>query len=73
MNHRHRKYGKSKYGILLRTVKGIYDIFRVLILIQAKKMNFINSLSNYELLFLIIGFIGQGIFASRFIVQMVSF
>ena len=32
-------------------------------------MNFINSLSNYELLFLIIGFMGQGIFASRFIVQ----
>ena len=28
-----------------------------------------NSLSNIELIFLVIGFLGQGIFASRFIVQ----
>ena len=32
-------------------------------------INFINNLSSIELLFLIIGFIGQGLFASRFIVQ----
>tara|TARA_Y100000590_G_scaffold328379_1_gene372916 strand:- start:1357 stop:1656 length:300 start_codon:yes stop_codon:yes gene_type:complete len=31
--------------------------------------NYINSLSYYELFFLIIGFLGQGLFASRFIVQ----
>tara|TARA_Y100000590_G_scaffold348357_1_gene399324 strand:- start:180 stop:467 length:288 start_codon:yes stop_codon:yes gene_type:complete len=31
--------------------------------------NFISSLSPIELFFLIIGFIGQGLFASRFIVQ----
>ena len=31
--------------------------------------NFISSLSTYEIIFLIIGFIGQGLFASRFIVQ----
>tara|TARA_Y100000590_G_C15741235_1_gene1020335 strand:- start:4827 stop:5126 length:300 start_codon:yes stop_codon:yes gene_type:complete len=30
---------------------------------------FINSLTSYEIFFLIIGFIGQGLFASRFIVQ----
>ena len=32
-------------------------------------INYINELSNYELFFLIIGFVGQGLFASRFIVQ----
>ena len=32
-------------------------------------INFFNSLSNIEILFLIIGFLGQGIFASRFVVQ----
>ena len=32
-------------------------------------INFINNLSHLELLFLIIGFLGQGLFASRFIVQ----
>ena len=31
--------------------------------------NYINELSNLELFFLIIGFAGQGLFASRFIVQ----
>ena len=31
--------------------------------------NFINSLTFYEIIFLIIGFVGQGLFASRFIVQ----
>ena len=31
--------------------------------------NYINNLSNYEIFFLIIGFIGQGLFASRFIFQ----
>ena len=31
--------------------------------------NYLNSLSNVEILFLVIGFLGQGIFASRFIVQ----
>ena len=32
-------------------------------------INYFNALSNYELFFLIIGFAGQGLFASRFIVQ----
>ena len=32
-------------------------------------MNFIFNLSTTEILFLCIGFVGQGIFASRFIVQ----
>ena len=32
-------------------------------------INFFNSLSSIELLFLTIGFIGQGLFASRFVVQ----
>tara|TARA_B100001059_G_C17787433_1_gene557996 strand:- start:467 stop:763 length:297 start_codon:yes stop_codon:yes gene_type:complete len=31
--------------------------------------SYFSSLSNTELLFLIIGFLGQGLFASRFIVQ----
>ena len=34
-------------------------------------INFLLNLSNIELFFLIIGFSGQGIFASRFIVQWV--
>ena len=32
-------------------------------------MNFFNSLTGIEFFFLIIGFVGQGLFASRFIVQ----
>ena len=32
-------------------------------------LDFFSNLSNIELYFLIIGFVGQGIFASRFIVQ----
>ncbi len=32
-------------------------------------LNYFNNLTNIEILFLCIGFIGQGIFASRFIVQ----
>ena len=32
-------------------------------------IDYFNQLSNVELLFLIIGFTGQGLFASRFIVQ----
>ena len=32
-------------------------------------INYLNSLSSLEIVFLCIGFIGQGIFASRFIVQ----
>tara|TARA_Y100001970_G_C13916290_1_gene691150 strand:- start:121 stop:417 length:297 start_codon:yes stop_codon:yes gene_type:complete len=32
-------------------------------------INYFNSLSSTELIFLIIGFLGQGLFASRFIVQ----
>ena len=32
-------------------------------------INYLSSLSNFEILFLIIGFLGQGLFASRFIVQ----
>jgi len=32
-------------------------------------INYIINLSIYELIFLIIGFLGQGLFASRFIVQ----
>ena len=31
--------------------------------------NYLSNLSNFEIFFLIIGFIGQGLFASRFIVQ----
>ena len=31
--------------------------------------SYLNSLSNIELIFLVIGFLGQGIFASRFIIQ----
>ena len=31
--------------------------------------NFFNSLSNIEIIFLVIGFLGQGLFASRFVVQ----
>tara|TARA_Y100001936_G_C15699829_1_gene470362 strand:+ start:182 stop:469 length:288 start_codon:yes stop_codon:yes gene_type:complete len=32
-------------------------------------INYFNSLSNIEIFFLCIGFLGQGVFASRFIVQ----
>ena len=32
-------------------------------------VNYFNNLSNLEIFFLIIGFTGQGLFASRFIVQ----
>ena len=32
-------------------------------------INYINTLSNTEIIFLSIGFLGQGLFASRFIVQ----
>tara|TARA_X000000368_G_scaffold339005_1_gene277080 strand:- start:146 stop:451 length:306 start_codon:yes stop_codon:yes gene_type:complete len=32
-------------------------------------INYLNSLSSVEILFLIIGFLGQGLFASRFIFQ----
>ena len=32
-------------------------------------INYINDLSQIEIFFLIIGFLGQGLFASRFIVQ----
>ena len=32
-------------------------------------INFFNNLSNLELFFLVVGFAGQGLFASRFIVQ----
>ena len=32
-------------------------------------INYFNELSNLELIFLIIGFLGQGLFASRFIIQ----
>ncbi len=31
--------------------------------------NYINSLNSIEIFFLVIGFVGQGLFASRFIVQ----
>ena len=31
--------------------------------------NFLSSLTFYEVVFLIIGFVGQGLFASRFVVQ----
>ncbi|MDC0192542.1 lipid-A-disaccharide synthase N-terminal domain-containing protein [Alphaproteobacteria bacterium] len=31
--------------------------------------NYFNNLSNYEFFFLLIGFLGQGLFASRFIFQ----
>ena len=32
-------------------------------------ISFFNSLSTFEIIFLIIGFLGQGLFASRFIIQ----
>tara|TARA_B100000029_G_C17398569_1_gene896182 strand:- start:66 stop:362 length:297 start_codon:yes stop_codon:yes gene_type:complete len=32
-------------------------------------INFLQSLTVFEIIFLVIGFIGQGLFASRFIVQ----
>ena len=32
-------------------------------------INYLNELSNTEIIFLIIGFLGQGLFASRFIFQ----
>ena len=32
-------------------------------------INFLNNLTYLEILFLIIGFLGQGLFASRFIIQ----
>ena len=32
-------------------------------------LNYINNLNNIEVIFLIIGFVGQGLFASRFIFQ----
>ena len=32
-------------------------------------ISYINQLSNLEIFFLIVGFVGQGLFASRFIVQ----
>jgi len=32
-------------------------------------LNYFNNLSNTEILFLIIGFFGQGLFASRFVFQ----
>ncbi len=32
-------------------------------------INYIKELSNIEIIFLIIGFVGQGLFASRFIIQ----
>ncbi len=32
VNHRHRIHGKSKYGTIDRLIKGIIDIFRVLII-----------------------------------------
>ena len=31
--------------------------------------NYIHSLTIYEIIFLLIGFLGQGIFASRFVIQ----
>ena len=32
-------------------------------------INYINNLNNVEIFFLVIGFVGQGLFASRFIFQ----
>ena len=32
-------------------------------------MNYLNNLSSLEIFFLIVGFVGQGLFASRFIIQ----
>ena len=32
-------------------------------------MNIFNELSNIEIFFLVIGFVGQGLFASRFVIQ----
>ena len=35
-------------------------------------IDYINSLSNIEIIFLCIGFIGQGLFASRFVFQWIA-
>ena len=32
-------------------------------------LNYINNLNNVEIIFLLIGFLGQGLFASRFVFQ----
>tara|TARA_Y100001970_G_scaffold288620_1_gene416464 strand:+ start:1431 stop:1736 length:306 start_codon:yes stop_codon:yes gene_type:complete len=32
-------------------------------------INYINNLNNVEIIFLVVGFLGQGLFASRFIFQ----
>tara|TARA_B100001248_G_C27327974_1_gene429971 strand:+ start:174 stop:869 length:696 start_codon:yes stop_codon:yes gene_type:complete len=36
VNHRHRKYGVSKYGIVNRLFKGIYDMIKVYFIINKK-------------------------------------
>ena len=36
VNHRHRKYGISKYGIVNRLFKGIYDMIKVYFIINKK-------------------------------------
>ena len=35
-------------------------------------IDYINSLSNIEIIFLCIGFVGQGLFASRFVFQWIA-
>ena len=40
-----------------------------ILLIREEMINYLLSLSTIEIVFLVIGFTGQGIFASRFIVQ----
>ena len=39
VNHRSRKYGISKYGIIDRLIKGVIDLIRVQIIIKNIKSN----------------------------------
>ena len=69
VNHRPRYKGKSNYGTISRLVNGLIDTYRVYKTIKSKMIAYLNNLNNLELIFLIIGFLGQGLFASRFIIQ----
>ena len=37
VDHRHRKYGHSKYGTFKRLFKGIFDLIRVIIILKRLK------------------------------------
>ena len=51
-----------------RLFKGIKDLILVKKLL-VKMIQYLSELSKNELIFLIIGFVGRGLFASRFIYQ----